>query len=536
MFVYIVAFYALSYISSVFQAFTGKHKSGILLVQVLSLWLMLLVPSFTEENTLTFYENIFVPNMISCLISIVCLLIAGISAGIFFDSGFKRNSVGQIIFVTIATVFVAAYVIVVILLMPVTIKQCKCLEGYYGENCEGSCFEPQTGIICSGHGTCTVTGCACDDYFQSEFCNSCINRFSYPTNCTSCETGFSLTSECTKCTVGRDPEKDCEVCLSSYLDDINYNDPVDGTCTVCKENFFRPSTDPRIGSYNAFLEYGEECAPCPEAEGKVCRGHGECNHFLKEDDNGDFIYYDKTVLGLAANGVCECMEGFFGPTCIRGLGFDLENTESICQGHGYITTRYERSLEDIFDTFKGIHCECEEGWIPSNTDDACSCRQVDNVCVECAFGYFINATQQCQQCPGGPFTRACNMRNSGGTCNSDGSCSCRVSYSTGGYTGQSCEECANRNFFNPPATDEPICLPCPGAFGGDVIEACGGHGICITQKRLEHWNNTVDSSDSYELYKFRVGQAAKSKSDLQNDIGKCECFEDYGLNFLGICV
>ena len=55
-------------------------------------------------------------------------------------------------------------------------------------------------------------------------------------------------------------------------------------------------------------------------------------------------------------------------------------------------------------------------------------------------------------------------------------------------------------------------------------------------KRLEHWDTTVDSTDSYDLYKFRVGQAAKSKAELRVDIGKCECFEDFGLNFLGICV
>ena len=116
MFAYIVAFYALSYISSVFQAFTGKHKSGICWKGIVAMDDAPCADLY-RENTLTFYENIFVPNMISCLISIVCLVIAGNAAGIFFDSGFKRNSVGQIIFIN-TTVFVSAYVIVVILLMP----------------------------------------------------------------------------------------------------------------------------------------------------------------------------------------------------------------------------------------------------------------------------------------------------------------------------------------------------------------------------------------------------------------------------------
>ena len=50
------------------------------------------------------------------------------------------------------------------------------------------------------------------------------------------------------------------------------------------------------------------------------------------------------------------------------------------------------------------------------------------------------------------FTRACNMRNSSGTCNSDGR-AC-VSYSMG----QSCEECAKWLSIHPPRTNQYVCL------------------------------------------------------------------------------
>jgi hypothetical protein len=242
------------------------------------------------------------------------------------------------------------------------------------------------------------------------------------------------------------------------------------------------------------------------------------------------------VLGLEANGVCECSEGFYGPTCIKGLGFDLENTESICQGNGYITTIYERSIEDVFDTFEGIKCVCEDQWTPAFGEDACSCKEQNGQCVDCAFGYYrFNGT--CNVCPGGAFTRACNMKYSGGVCQNDGTCKCRVSYVSGGYKGESCQECVNNNFFHPPTTNEPICLPCPGAFGEGFHEACGGHGVCITQNRLAYWDDVSDPNDSYDLYAFQVGpQKQLTKEELANtEIGKCQCFENYALNTFGIC-
>jgi len=505
----------------------GKETKGLLVAHIISMWITIFGPTFTETNTLTFYRDILQPNMISLTITLICLIIGGIATGLYFENSFQKNFVGQYLFIGVALVSVLAYVIVVLIVLPVNIQQCACLYGFYGDSCQNTCFG-SNGAICSGHGECTSVGCSCNDLFQGEFCDSCINNYNYDVNCTACNQGYSLTFSCTKCTTGRDPTSNCQGCLDGYLEDETYNNPVIG-CSVCKENYFRPSTDPRIGSYNSFLQYGETCAPCPGSLN--CNGHGSCNHFLKEDVNGDFDYAGTITLGVNGNGECICDEGFYGPSCVKGLGYDLENTESICNGNGYITENYKRSNTDIFEKFVGIACVCDENWIPSSGDDACSClTNSDGECTSCAFGYYLS-NGECIICPGGSFTRACNMKNAGGVCQDDGTCACRISYASGGYIGDSCSECANNNFYSLGLA----CVPCPGAFGDGFAESCGGHGVCMTQKRLNHWN-TGDSSDSYDLYKFKIGDVnAKTIEQLEGEIGVCQCFENFNLNNFGVC-
>ena len=527
---FIVVWFVFLTIFAIFHYHAVNNNKGILTIETLAIWMVIIAPTFSETNTLTFFQNVFQPNIVSISISFVCLVVAGISLGLFFQSSFENNTTSQYIFVTTSSIAIIFYVLFVLLLVPVNIDQCSCLYGYYGETCEKSCWA-DNGAICSGHGTCQINGCQCDSFFQGQTCNSCINQYNYDTNCTACNQGYSLLYQCTTCTSGRDPSTACQECFDGYLEDINYNSPVLG-CTVCKDNYFRPSPDPLIGSYNAFLEFGTICTECPKENGNICNGHGQCQHFLLENPNGDFEYEGTTVLGQDASGVCSCEEGYYGPTCIKALGFDGENTESICAGNGYITTNYRRNFEDIFDTFIGLSCVCDEGWIPNVGDNACSCKAgFDTPCTECAFGYYLfNGT--CNVCPGGSFTSACNMKNAGGVCNNDGSCTCKVSYVSGGYTGEDCTTCVNHNFIQV----GDACVPCPGAFSDGFSDACGGHGTCITQSRLDMWATTDLASDSFSLY-FSLAAEPKMESELAAYIGKCECFDGYSLDATtGICV
>ena len=510
---------------------TSKHTSGVAIVQVVNLWLIVLAPTFTETNTLSFIQNVFEPNVLSISISLVCLLVAGVALGIFFQSNFERNDISQYTFVIVSAVAIIGYVSLVLFLLPVNIDKCNCLYGFYGDSCQQSCYDPTNGAICAGHGTCSsYSGCQCDPFFQGKTCNSCINEYNYDTNCTACRQGYSLTYQCTSCTTGRDPSTDCQDCLSGYLDDTTYNSPSLG-CTVCKENFFRPSNDPRIGSYNKFLEFGDVCTECPKENNKICNGHGTCNHFLTPNPDAEFVYEGNVVLGQEANGVCNCDEGYYGPTCTKGLGFDGENTESICNGNGYVTTNFRRNIEDVFDTFVGLSCVCDELWIPAVGEDACSCKaNLQGECTECSFGYFLNASNKCQVCPGGSFTAACNMKNAGGVCQGDGTCKCKVSYVSGGYTGEACETCVNNNFVQVGKQ----CVPCAGAYGDGFSEACGGQGVCITQGRLDSWSEGDTGPDSFTLYNTLAANP-KSLVELQNYIGQCECFTGYSRNIFGTC-
>ena len=526
----IVVWFLLTYCVCISHLHISKQNNGVANILAISLWLVILAPTFTETNTLTFFRDVFEPNIISISISLLCLLVTGIALGLFFQNHIEENDTAQYIFVLAAAGALSVYVLTVLLFLPVNIDQCSCLYGYYGETCENSCWA-NNGNICSGHGTCSTNGCQCDSFFQGQTCNACINQYNYDTNCTACNQGYSLLYQCTTCTTGRDPSTACQDCFDGYLEDINYNSPALG-CTVCKENYFRPSPDPLIGSYNAFLEFGTICTECPKENGNICNGHGQCQHFLLENPDGDFDYEGTTVLGQDASGACACEEGYYGPTCIKALGFDGENTESICAGNGYITTNYRRNFEDIFDTFVGLSCVCDEGWIPNVGEDACSCKAgFDTQCIECAFGFYLfNGT--CNVCPGGSFTSACNMKHAGGVCNNDGTCTCKVSYVSGGYTGEDCTTCVNHNFIQ--VGDS--CLPCAGAFSDGFSDSCGGHGVCITQSRLDMWATTDLASDSFSLY-FSLAAEPKSETELANYVGKCECFDGFSLNAAtGICI
>ena len=173
---FIVAWFLILTIFAIFHYHAMKNTKGILTIEILAIWMVIIAPTFSETNTLTFFQNVLQPNIVSISISFVCLLIAGVSLGLFFESSFENNTTTQYIFVTTASIAIIFYVLFVLLLVPVNIDQCSCLYGYYGETCENSCWA-ENGAICSGHGTCQINGCQCDSFFQGQTCNACINQY-----------------------------------------------------------------------------------------------------------------------------------------------------------------------------------------------------------------------------------------------------------------------------------------------------------------------------------------------------------------------
>jgi hypothetical protein len=261
----------------------------------------------------------------------------------------------------------------------------------------------------------------------------------------------------------------------------------------------------------------------------VCNGHGECQHYRSLSVSGEELKED-------ANGRCQCEDGYFGDLCDIIPGFDTENTESICNGHGSPTALYDQT--DIFQTYTGLVCTCEEGFFPTDSSDdtACSAERNDlGDTIACVYGYQLN-NGQCEPCPGGGFLQACNAGRGGGFCDNGGACECSLNYDPlgAGYSGMDCKSCAE-NFFRDARADDPLrCAPCPAALGPSVEQACGGKGFCITQDRIEHWKEglgTDTDADSYAAYSSLVDTVV-DLGELDNYIGQCLCRSGFS-NILG---
>merc|ERR1711904_37735 len=124
---------------------------------------------------------------------------------------------------------------------------------------------------------------------------------------------------------------------------------------------------------------GKTChVTCPNFEGKICGGNGEC--FIK-------------TTGKMAVGICMCDEGFNGPMCEgkcprgkqieKATGANVDTVEgAVCSGHG--TCNW---LGDV----KKTECKCQEGWVTQNCGERV-CRTEE--------GVLNKATGECT-CPAG---------------------------------------------------------------------------------------------------------------------------------------
>lgn len=521
-------------------------RQGSTLLHLITSMLFVVSPIITEKNSMTFFDDFIFKNIYSSTYILILLVVACVSIALAIKEFDESVSFG--IFLTfIAFSCVIAVVIILLFFIPLNLPDCKCKDNYYGTDCELTCFT-STNVVCSGHGTCSDDGCICDQKFKGESCNQCINKYSYETNCSTCVRGYSYINDCTECEDGRDKTNDCQTCLSSYYVDPNNIFNVD-SCTVCKPFYYKPSSSIERGSYNEFLQFGESCQPCKtDSNGNVCNGHGICKHFWTETNEGTFYegLSNTTILGLEANGDCVCDVGYAAGeagTCERIPGYDFENPESICNGHGEPFVLYKQEPNAIYSIFDKLVCKCDLNYYPSftNSHNSCSQNMLDDTCI---YGYWKNDTT-CEPCNGGGFLQGCNSGRGAGICLNDGTCECYTSYNpnSGGYTGDDCKTCANRNFYkiknskaykdNPSLFDDPEkCQPCVGAISEDIVDSCG-LGYCITEILLDEFRN---DNNLFQTFQLATGYLDSISYQRLHMIGTCICYNTKSINPInGLC-
>ena len=212
-----------------------RAERGVLLVQLVATWLLVIAPSYLQENSMSVFRDIVEPNLLTIGISMLLLVLAALFIPYSFHLRQEKNELGSSIAFLLSIAALIVFAIILIVVLPLEVAQCPCLEGFYGTNCEKSCLDT-SGVICSGHGQCTSTGCVCEERFKGNLCDSCINEYVYDSNCSSCRFGYSLTFDCTRCEVGRDPATDCQLCVDAYVNNNNSS-----VCDECKAFFFKPS-------------------------------------------------------------------------------------------------------------------------------------------------------------------------------------------------------------------------------------------------------------------------------------------------------
>ncbi len=522
-------------------------KKGLTLVHLATSVILLFCPIITEKNSLSFYNDVILNNLYTSTYIVMLLLTACIAIGFSITQFNESNLPFAIFLIFVAFVSVLTVIVLLLFFIPINITECQCKDNYYGTNCEQTCYT-EDNTVCNGHGTCNV-GCECNDKFSGDMCTDCINKYDFETNCTTCRRGYSILQDCTACEDGKDKSNDCQTCISSYYVDPNNIFNI-GSCTVCKPFYYKPSSSIERGSYNDFLQFGETCQPCKTNEnGERCNGHGVCRHFWTQSLDGT-VYDGLTnipILGLDADGSCICDTGYAGGeagVCELVPGYDNENSESICNGHGEPLTLYKQKENAIYSIFDKLVCKCDTNYYPSFTDSHTSCSQnmLDTTCI---YGYWKDADGICQPCNGGGFLQGCNSGRAAGTCLSDGTCECYISYNqnAGGYTGDDCKTCANRNFYrvkkskaykdNPELFDDPEkCQPCPGAISEDIVDSCGV-GYCITEILLDELHADTAKYDAFQLATGNIDAVAYHR---ENNIGTCICYETKTLNPIsGIC-
>ena len=276
----------------------------------------------------------------------------------------------------------------------------------------------------------------------------------------------------------------------------------DGVCLVCKDGYY--------GN-----ECVEECSQncntnvCDKQDGRCNCTVGYAGHPCKECPSN----CDKTGCGDTFH-CFACAPGFYGDLCNQTCSEHCQNKTCNKVGRcncsvGYGGHPCEPCPKNCSDTGcdEQLKChECDPGFLGDYCNLTCStncgtCNR-DGRCYECDsdfYGYFCNLT-----CP----TNCIN-----GTCNRNGSCTCKKGFTGLGCCPVNCEGVCNDTTF--------VCTSCKDGYHGDFCKetcpdnctnGCTRDGKKCTTCALRHWGPLCE--------KDCPGQCS---TQCEQDNGTCPC-------------
>ncbi|XP_062603358.1 receptor-type tyrosine-protein phosphatase kappa-like isoform X3 [Saccostrea cucullata] len=172
-----------------------------------------------------------------------------------------------------------------------------CRDGFYGNNCEGTCGKCNNNAVCN-----KITGICpdgCHYQWNGSLCNVCQSSF-YGGNCT---------KTCGHCKPGTYCHNVTGLCMEGCDDHWNGS-----LCNVCKDGF-----------------YGENCSSCGS-----CVNGTLCNNITGICPDGCEHHWNGTKCD-------ECVDGYYGSSCIR----TCENCiQTKCTKTGYCLLGYRDNMKE----------------------------------------------------------------------------------------------------------------------------------------------------------------------------------------------
>eukprot|EP00759_Apiculatamorpha_spiralis_P009103 PhF_6_TR15925/c0_g1_i1/m.24680 len=333
---------------------------------------------------------------------------------------------------------------------------------YVGQYCQYKCpVNVESGLKCSGHGTCKLFGvralCDCDANFQGSLCNVCTSG-KWGSECDKeCDAGYG--SAKATCTAQTNPTDCRHNCSSRHIYGAGCNRD-DGSCS-CIQGF-------------AGARCENECKP---SKSNVCNGHGRCITNLESSNIGGCECYSDCTNGFwDPETFCgTCLPGFAAPDCRQACPTTYDG--AICGGYGQcfqtnITTVNTDTQLSNTSCPQAVCLGCSVGRCngPRKACDASGKASCDGLICDDPAAYGPKCDMLC------PMTNK-TVCNNQGLCDNGrtgvGTCLC---YATSKYVGfgceQRCPECVHGSCVAGETKAECQCsfgwggflceVPCPG--------------------------------------------------------------------------